>query len=268
MVWATGIAGLALYNWWVLVPFRPGLLRSPNELFSDLEVRGQPFASAMQHADLFSGLLLMAAFLTVAVAGARAHWGEWAGMMVSAAAGSAGGAFPEGCADGLSAVCHQRELSFSLAPHDYIHDVAGVFELAGVTVTLVLAYRRTRGDRTGAARTYRTLGRVALAAYPLLVLAYLTNRLGAIIEPVLFIGFTVIVVTQLAERTASIGDGIRSPVRGLPAGSAARWRPGSRRPRRSGRRTRNRQPCRTRAVQHLIGDPAQREPGDPVTPAS
>jgi hypothetical protein len=207
VAWAAGAAGLALYNWWVLVLFRPGLLRSPNELFSDLEVLGQPFASAMQRADLLSGLLLMVAFLAVAGAGARACWGEWAGIMVSAAAGSAGGAFPESCADGINAVCRQRELSFSLAPHDYIHAVAGICELAGVTVALVLAYRRTRGDRTVAARTYRALARVALVAYPLLGLAYLTDRLGAVIEPVLFMGFTIMVVTQLAERTASIGDG-------------------------------------------------------------
>lgn len=208
MAWAAGAVGLALYNWWVLVPFRPGLLRSPDELFSDLEVRGQPFASAMQHADLFSGLLLMVAFLAVAGAGARARWGEWAGMMVAAAAGAAGGAFPESCADGINAVCRQRETSFALPLHDYIHDIAGLCELAGVTVTLVLAYRRARGDRTGAARTYRSLGRVALVVYPLFGLSYLTDRLGAVIEPVLFIGLTIVVITQLAERTASIGDGL------------------------------------------------------------
>ncbi len=213
VAWTAGAAGLVLYNWWVLVPFRPGLLHSPNELFSDLEMPGQPFASAMRHADLLSGVLLMVAFLAVAGAGARARWGEWAGIMVSAAANAAGGVFPESCAEGISAVCRQRELSFSLAPGDYIHEVAGICEIAGVTVTLVLAYRRTRGDRTGAARTYRALACVALVAYPLMGLAYLTARLGAVIEPVLFVGFTIIVVTQLAERTASIGDGTRGKPR-------------------------------------------------------
>lgn len=209
MAWTAGAAGLTLYNWWVLVLFRPGLLRSPNELFSDLEMPGQPFASAMQHADLLSGLLLMVAFLAVAGAGARACWGEWSGMMVAAAANSAGGLFPESCAEGINAVCRQRELNFSLAAHDYIHEVAGICEIAGVTVALVLAYRRTRGERTGAARAYRALACVALVACPLMGLAYLTSRLGAVIEPVLFTGFTIVVVNQLAERTASIDDGIR-----------------------------------------------------------
>lgn len=32
LAWAAGSAGLLTYNWWVLVPFRPGLMRSPNEL--------------------------------------------------------------------------------------------------------------------------------------------------------------------------------------------------------------------------------------------
>ena len=39
------IGGLLAYNWWVLVPFKPGLLRSPDEFFSNLEVTGQPYAT-------------------------------------------------------------------------------------------------------------------------------------------------------------------------------------------------------------------------------
>ena len=40
-VWIFGVAGLLAYNWWVLVPLKPGLMRSPSELFSNLEVTGQ-----------------------------------------------------------------------------------------------------------------------------------------------------------------------------------------------------------------------------------
>jgi len=58
--WIFGIAGLLLYNWWILAPFKPGLIVSPNELFSDLEVTGQPFATSMQHADLYPGCCLRA----------------------------------------------------------------------------------------------------------------------------------------------------------------------------------------------------------------
>ena len=45
-------------------------MTSPDELFSNLEVSGQPYATAMQHADLVAGILLAAAFLA---AGWRSH---------------------------------------------------------------------------------------------------------------------------------------------------------------------------------------------------
>ncbi len=57
ITWILGIAGLAAYNWWLLVPVRPGLMSSPDELFSNLEVTGQPFAALMQRADLTAGIL-------------------------------------------------------------------------------------------------------------------------------------------------------------------------------------------------------------------
>src|SRR5208283_1649897 len=40
----TGLVGVAAYNWWIVVPFRSGLLKSPNGFFSDLEVSGRPDA--------------------------------------------------------------------------------------------------------------------------------------------------------------------------------------------------------------------------------
>jgi hypothetical protein len=202
--WAFGLAGLLAYNWWVLVPLKPGLLASPNELFSDLEVTGQPFATAMQHADLVSGLLLAAAFLAAGSASVRGGRREWLAMMVFAAAGALGGVFPEMCADGVSAVCRSRELRFQLPAEQYLHIVAGILEFGAITAALLYARHRTRGDKTRYARVYRDLGRTALVAYPMLGLAYLLNRLGSVMEVVFFVGFTVIVVTQLHERTDAL----------------------------------------------------------------
>ena len=34
------VAGVVAYNWWVVVPFVPGLMPSVNGFFSDLEVAG------------------------------------------------------------------------------------------------------------------------------------------------------------------------------------------------------------------------------------
>lgn len=214
VAWAFGLLGLLSYNWWVLVPLRPGLIRSPNELFSDLEVTGQPFATAMQHADLLSGLLVMGAFLAAggrSIPGGRRDW--WA-MMVFAGAGSLGGVFPQVCADGINAVCRNMEWSFRLPLQQYLHIVAGILEFGGITVALLFAFRRTRSQKTRIANVYRYLARAAFVVFPILGLAYLLNRLGGFVEPAFFLGFTVMVLTQLEERTPLLSA---SPLKGSEA---------------------------------------------------
>lgn len=204
LAWTLGTAGLLTYSWWVLVPLKPGLMRSPNELFSNLEVTGQPYAAAMQHADLAAGLLLVAAFWTAGY-GSRAGRREWLAMLGFGISGALGGLFPEVCADGVNAACRRMEVHFQLPASHYIHMAVGIFEFFFVTVALVLAVRRTRGQYTRTAVVYRWLAGCAVVAYPLLGLAYLVNRLGGVMEAVFFIGFTVMVVAQLAELTSAMG---------------------------------------------------------------
>jgi hypothetical protein len=201
LAWTLGAAGLLAYNWWILTLFRPGLMTSPDELFSNLEVSGQPYASVMQHADVVAGVLLLAAFLVIGgrtVTGGRPDWLWMIGFTI---AGTVGGAFPEVCEDGVSATCRSQEWHFHLPAGQYLHIVAGIAEFTAITVALFIAMRRTRGDRALAARMYRRLWQAALVSYPLLGLAYLTDRFGGVMEAVFFIGFTVTVVTELVERT-------------------------------------------------------------------
>lgn len=195
------MGGLLAYNWWVLVPLKPGLMTSPNELFSNLEITGQPYAAAMQHLDMLSGVLLLGAFLATGRRSFPAGRRDWLAMMVFAAAGLAGGLFPEVCADGINAVCRREEWHFELPLGQYVHMVAGIFEFAGITVALYIAMKRTRGSQARTARAYRRLWQGALACYPLLGLAYLLNRMGGVMEAVFFAGFTMMVVTEVAERT-------------------------------------------------------------------
>jgi Protein of unknown function (DUF998) len=209
LAWTLAIAGLLAYNWWLLVPLKPGLMTSPNELFSNLEVNGQPYATVMQHADLLSGILLLAAFLTAGRNTIATGRRDWLAMLVFAIGGAGGGLFPEVCADGINAVCRRQELHFQLPASQYIHIAAGIVEFTGITVALFLAIRRTRASRARPARLYRRIGIGALVCYPLLGLAYLVNRMGGVMEAVFFIGFTVMVVTWIAERTAHrapVGD--------------------------------------------------------------
>lgn len=201
LAWTVGAGSLLAYNWWVLALFKPGLITSPDELFSNLEVSGHPYAAAMSYSDVIAGALLVAAFLVIGertVAGGRRDW-LW--MLGFAIAGIAGGSFPEVCEDGVSAVCRRQEWHFQLPAGQYVHIVAGIGEFTAITVALVIAMRRTRGQRTLPVKGYRWLWRAALVGYPLLGLAYLTDRYGGVMEAVFFTGFTLMVVTELVERT-------------------------------------------------------------------
>jgi hypothetical protein len=222
LAWILCIAGLVAYNWWLLVPLKPGLMRSPDEFFSNLEVTGRPYAALMQHADLISGVLLLAAFAIVgsrSVPGARR---EWLAMMAFAAAGAVGGVFSQVCADGVSPACMSREWHFQLPASQYVHDGAGIVEFAGITLALLLAWWRTRDDQTWTARTYRGLLIGAVAAYPFLGLAYLLDRLGGVMEAVFFTGFTVMAILQVAERAAGVRRGRLCSVAGVEAGPGSR----------------------------------------------
>ncbi len=201
-----GIVGIAVYNWWVVVPFVPGLMPSANGFFSDLEATGSRDASLMQHADLAAGVLLVAALLLRGSAGRRGPRAEWKWMVAFAAAGGVGGAFPYACSEGLSASCRSREWHLQLPVHHYIHIVSGIAEFAFLTIAVLTAVRRTRGRTTREARTYHLLLQGLLVAYPLLALAYLTDRLGTVIEPVFFILFSTMVVVELFEPAGRGGD--------------------------------------------------------------
>lgn len=201
LAWLCGIAGLLAYNWWLLVPLKHGLMRSPNELFSNLEVTGQPYAIAMQRADVAAGILLLLAFV---LAGSRSLPGgrrEWLGMVVFAMAGAIGGLFPQVCADSLSHGCMSAEWHFQLAVSQYVHDGSGIIEFAGITLALLLAARRTGGSpRTVTARGYWFLGWAAVIGYPVLGVCYLFNVYGGVVEALFFLGFTAMVLLQLSER--------------------------------------------------------------------
>ena len=95
-----GVAGVLAYNWWVVVPFVPGLMPSVNGFFSDLEATGRPHAALMSDADLAAGLLLVAALLLRGSTVRHRVRREWKWMMAFALAGAIGGRYPYACAEG------------------------------------------------------------------------------------------------------------------------------------------------------------------------
>jgi hypothetical protein len=203
----SGVAGVLAYNWWALVPFVPGLMPSVNGFFSDLEASGRPHAALMSDADLMGGTLILVALLlrgSAAGTGARPEW-KW--MVGFALAGAVGGRYPYACAEGLSASCRRLEWHLQLPLHHYVHVLSGIAEFATVTVAVVLAMRRTRGDGTLEARIYSGLVKLLVIGYPLLGLVYLTDRLGTLIEPVFFLAFSLMVLTELFEPSARPASG-------------------------------------------------------------
>ena len=196
---ALGVAGVLAYNWWVVVPFVPGLMPSVNGFFSDLEATGRPHAPLMSDADLAAGLLLAAALLLRGSTVGHAVRREWKWLMAFALAGAVGGRYPYACAEGLSATCRQMEWHLQLPVHHYVHVVSGIAEFATLTVAAVIAMRRTRNDGTPESHVYAGLVTTLVLGYPLLGVVYLTDRLGTLVEPIFFVAFSLMVLAELFE---------------------------------------------------------------------
>lgn len=77
--------------------------------------------------------------------------------------------------------------------------VSGIAEFATLTVAAVLAARRTRGQSTTPARLYWGIRTALLVGYPFLAIAYLGDRLGALVEPYFFVVFSVMVLAEVFE---------------------------------------------------------------------
>jgi hypothetical protein len=206
-----GVGGLLVYNWWVVVPFVHGMLPSDNGFFSDIEASGLPHSTLLQHLDLLSGIMLVTALALRGSVGRQYRGREWGWLVGFAIAAGAGGKFSYACSSGLSAVCRAQERRLQLPLHHYIHMLSGVLEFATITAAVVLAVRRTRGQRTGSAVVYRSVLRLFYVAYPLLALAYLTDRLGAFIEPVFFLSFTLVIITHLFQAGINDGETLADP---------------------------------------------------------
>jgi len=196
---AVGAAGLAVYNWWAVVAVHTHLMTSPDELFSDLEAVGRPDAATLQRLDLVAGLVLVAALLARGRRGPDGARAEWPWLVAFAASGAVGGHFAYACPEGLSAACRSAEWRLALPPHHYVHVLAGIAEFATATTAVYLAWQRTRPVERPTSRAIRWTGRTLVVAYPLLGFAYLTDRLGAFVEPVFFLCFSVMVLVELVE---------------------------------------------------------------------
>ncbi len=197
------VGGVVAYNWWVVVPFVPGLMPSVNGFFSDLEATGRPYASDMAHADLLAGILMAAALALRGPLVAGSVRREWKWMVAFAVAGTLGGRYTYACAEGLSAACRSMEWHLRLPVHHYVHVVSGITEFATLTVAAALAAHRTRGQATPVARLYARIWTALLVGYPFLAVSYLFDKLGTLVEPYFFVVFSVMVLAEVFEAPGS-----------------------------------------------------------------
>src|SRR3984957_13136001 len=194
---AVVVAGVVVYNWWVVVPFVPGLMPTVNGFFSDLEATGRPHAGLMSDADMAAGILMATALLLRGSAGPHGARREWKWLVAFALAGAVGGRFPYACSEGLSATCRTQEWNLQLPLHHYIHVVSGIAEFATLTVAALMAMRRTRHDGTRESRIYSGVVKALIVGYPVLGLVYITDRLGTVVEPIFFVAFSVMMLTKV-----------------------------------------------------------------------
>jgi hypothetical protein len=68
-----------------------------------------------------------------------------------------------------------------------------------MTTAVYLAWKRTREHSDWVARGVKGVALTMAIGYPLLGVAYLTDRLGAFVEPIFFICFSVMVAIELLE---------------------------------------------------------------------
>ena len=194
-----GLVGIVLYNWWVWVVVATNLLTSTNAFFSDLEATGRPDATLLQHFDLAAGIVMFVAFVMRGPWGPQGKRAEWRWLLLFAVAGAVGGHFAYACPEGLSSACRSAEWHLRLPLHHYLHVFSGIIEFAAMTTAIYLAWKRTREHRDWVARTIKAIAVTGLIAYPLLGVAYLTDRFGSFIEPIFFVCFSVMVAIELLE---------------------------------------------------------------------
>ena len=194
-----GLVGIVLYNWWVYVIVATNLLISTDEFFSDLEATGRPDASLFQHFDLAAGVIMLVAFALRGPWGPNGKRREWRWLLLFAVAGAFGGHYGYACPEGLSAACRSAEWHLKLPLHHYLHVISGVIEFVAMTTAVYLAWRRTRDESGWVSTGIKATWIAMLVGYPLLAVAYLTDRFGAFVEPIFFICFSVMVAIELLE---------------------------------------------------------------------
>ena len=205
------VPAVAAYNWWLFVPFDHGLLRSTNSFFSDLEVRGPRDATMFERLDVTAGVLFAIALTAESTAARRAQAGVAAVPRVRVRRRSRR-SFPFSCAEGTSSACRSAEWHLQLPWYHYAHVLASAVEFLAISIGVLVAWHRTRNERSLEATLFRTIGIVLVVAYAPLAVSYFSDHLAALVEPLFFVAFSIAVVTEATHEPSTIWCfGVRHP---------------------------------------------------------
>ena len=193
------VVGLALFNWWIALPWlvpRTGMF---DRLISDATADGSPNAILIR---LLEGTGAALVFLALLLRGPddehgrrRPDWWCAVGLVVFEAFDAV---FVESCQSGTDRVCFDRELSFALDWHHYLHIAGGVFEWTFALLAAWFGWRRLRGTRRG--RVYGALLVYAPIVLLPLAVTFVTHRLFAVVEFTIYTAFSILIVLVVSER--------------------------------------------------------------------
>jgi hypothetical protein len=225
------VPAVVAYNWWIIVPFRHGLLTSVNSFFSDLEVKGARDAGLFGRLDVIAGTLFVAALL-LSRGRDPTRRAEWRLFLTFAIAAAAGGLFPFSCAEGTDSACRTAEWHLHLPAHHYAHVLLSAVEFLSASAALLLAWNRTRRSDSNSAEALaiRCLTAIVIVGYIPLAIAYFSDRYAALVEPAYFLAFSLAVLTEVATSDCSGGSRRHRPGRrAVDATSAVSYRDRGRR---------------------------------------
>lgn len=191
--------GLALFNWWLALPWlvpRDGMF---DRLISDATATGSQNATAIRLLEAGGASILVLALLLRGPDDAqgrpRLDWWCVVGLVAFEILGAV---FVEACQSGTDRACFERELAFDLEWHHYLHIVAGVFEWSFALAAAWFGWRRLRGNARG--RVYQALLIYAPVVLAPLALAFFTHRLFAVVEFTIYAAFSLLIALTVTER--------------------------------------------------------------------
>lgn len=190
--------GLALFNWWLALPWLVERDRMFDRLLSDATAVGAPNAAGLRAMEAVGAVLLL---LSLLLRGPLDRDGatrrDWWCAVVLVVFELSNAVFVESCQSGTDLDCFDRELRFGLPWFHYAHIVSGIVEWGAALLLAWFGWRRLQGAARGS--IYGWL--LVYAAFILtpLAIAFMTHRLFSVVEFTVYVAFSIALFLTVTE---------------------------------------------------------------------